>query len=290
MRTTRFLLPICLVLLLLTSPGSGPRAEVNAGSGSSTYCLIVGITEGPDPIPHSMWDPILEQPVDETLNPGGLARGDGRPDINVDPTNGWPRAVWAYNAGNDFDIALSEWMGQAWRHEPEFLTASTIDEVDPRIFIDDEASLYVVWWEDEAVKRVVLTTRPVGASEWTDSVVVAEPGRRPSVAVHAGELIVAYERDSPSGGQQVVYATEDGSGGFQAKVIAETARTEPLDIVLHSVGGRLWMEWKHGDFLFAHSEWSGGAWIAPETKPWTDRSWLGQEMVRRLIRSDLLAP
>ena len=66
MRTMRFLLPICLVLLLLTSPGSGPRAEVNAGSGSSTYCLVVGITEGPDPIPHSGWDPILGQPVDGT--------------------------------------------------------------------------------------------------------------------------------------------------------------------------------------------------------------------------------
>jgi len=286
----RSFLPVCLVLLLLpTTPGL--RAEVTGdSSGSSTYCLVVGITEGPDPIPHAQWDPVLGQPSDETLNPGGMARRDGRPDISVDPATGWPRAVWAYNVGTDHDIALNEWLGQAWRYEPEFLTSSTIDEVDPRIFIGDDASLYVVWWEDDANKRVLLTTRLVGASEWTDPIVVAEPGRRPTVAVHADTLIVAYERDSGSGGQEVVFAIEDGVGGFKSTVIAETDRTEPLDIVLHSVGRRLWMEWKHADFLFAYSERINGAWVAPTTRPWTDRSWLGQEMMRKLIRTDLLAP
>ena len=150
-------------------------------------------------------------------------------------------AVWAYNAGGDFDIAFSEWDGTEWT-ATDFLTASTDDERDPRLFVEPDGTVHVVWWAPGPSERVCLATRETGSSTWGLPVEVTsgtENGRRPSVTVFNGELSVAYERGSATPGmvQDVVIATRQPGRGFVFETIGATARTEALDVVLHAEQG-----------------------------------------------------
>lgn len=287
MRMTRFSWAGYLALLLLLATIPAVRAEVVSGPN---YIILMGITEGPDPIPQVQWTPVLQPPTAAVLNQDGWLRDDGRPDIAVDPMTQTPAVVWAQDQGTDHDIAFNEFLDQAWRLEPELLADTFVDELDPRIFIDTDSTVWVTWWEDGPSSRILVRSRPLGSESWNEPILVTASGRRPSVAVKDGRLLVAYERDISTGGQDIVVASAKQEGGFVYDVVATTARTEPLDVILHSLHGRLWMEWKHDFSMFAYSELVGDAWVAPTSRPWVDRSWLGQEMVRKLIQLELTAP
>ena len=69
--------------------------------------IILGVIEGPDPIPQVIWEPVRDIDPDLVLNADGALRGDGRPDVAMDPETGWPHVVWAYFTGPDFDIVHS---------------------------------------------------------------------------------------------------------------------------------------------------------------------------------------
>jgi hypothetical protein len=169
-------------------------AEVSAlPQGPVVDTLILGtITEDSDPI--TSWLQYRPASPSEVLNPGGHARGDGRPDLASKPgTLGWPLAIWAWNTGADHDIAYAEWNGGAWG-PIEFLTAGIEDELDPRLFVESDGTLHAAWWLDGPVDRVFLVTKPAG-SIWGLPVEVVTGGRRPSVAVDGGTLRVAFERD-----------------------------------------------------------------------------------------------
>jgi hypothetical protein len=218
--------------------------------------------------------------------------GDGRPDI-VWKENGWPAVTWNYNAGSDFDIAFSEWDGTQWT-ATAFLTASTGDERDPRLFVEPDGTTRVVWWTAGASEEVYLSTRQAGSSTWDLPVVVTtggENGRRPAVSVFEGMVFVAYERDSISPGmaQDIVVAALQAGGGFVFEVIGATARTERFDVMLHAEQGHLWADWKHeaGEFGCAEHQSSAG-WTANTPEPWTDPSWIGVEQTRKAIRSRIL--
>jgi hypothetical protein len=81
-----------------------------------------------------VWRTTGEAPSrDQVLNADGAARGDGRPDIAVDPVSGLPRAVWSMRTGSGFDIVTSTFNGRAWT-EPVPITASFRgDDLDPKI-------------------------------------------------------------------------------------------------------------------------------------------------------------
>ena len=91
--------PLFLLAVLLLSIGSHAYAEVSADTPAAVNVLILGITEGPDPIPQVLWEPVREVDPILFLNPDGAPRGDGRPDIAFAPDTGWPHVVWSYNAG-----------------------------------------------------------------------------------------------------------------------------------------------------------------------------------------------
>jgi hypothetical protein len=130
----------------------------------------------------------------QVLNVDGALRGDGRPDIAVDPLTGLPRAVWSMRSGSGFDIVTSTFNGRAWT-EPMPLSASVrVDDLDPRLSFRADGVAVVVWWTSTATPAVHMGyLTPAG--RWVDQGVVSAPlqrAKRPAVH-HLGEqTIIAY--------------------------------------------------------------------------------------------------
>jgi hypothetical protein len=108
------------------------------------------------------------------------------------------------------------------------------------------------------------------------------------VAVWQARTLVSYERSSISGGQEVVVATRNAAGGFVSTVVATTSRKEPLDSLLHVVGGTLWVDWRHAEDAYAWIVFDGTAWSLPHIVAWDDHSWAGVEQARQFIKHQAL--
>lgn len=256
--------------------------------------LTLGIiTEDPETI--GVWQQFRDLPPNQVLNPGGDTRGDGRPDIaykvsgEPGPTGSWPVVVWAYKAGADHDVAIAEWTGTAWS-AIVFLTAGIEDDLDPRAFVEADGTAHVVWWTDDELDRVVLATRSAATGLWSAPIEVIAGGRRPSVAVLDGVLRVAFERDSVVAGmqQEVVVLRREPAGSFGEESVATTARSEPLDAMLHVSGGTLWLDWMHGEGVFGSVEYGPSGWGAVAEPPWSAPTWVGVEETRRAIEIQVL--
>lgn len=275
--------------------GSTARAEVSVDSQNDAVRTLVMGSHTEDPVPIGIWLQYRVVAPEQVLNADGDLRGDGRPDIVYlslvdDPEPiGQPAAIWAYNLGSDHDIAFSEWTGGAWG-PTEFLTAGTDDDLDPRIFAEPDGALHTVWWTDKVVDRVYWSSRPPGSTIWDTPVEVVSGGRRPTVAVFAGTLRVAYERNSSVAGmaQDVVVLRREAGGGFTEEFVASTTHSDPLDAVLHASGEKLWLDWKHDAHLFGCAERGSVAWGPAELVSWPDPSWVGVEETRRVVRGFVL--
>jgi len=282
MRRNRWQPTAFLVLAAWLATVGSLRAEVSADPNPiEVGVIILGIIEGPDPIPQVIWEPVRDVDPDLYLNPDGAGRGDGRPDIAIDSVTGWPHVVWAYNLGGDSDIAYSRWNGSAWL-ETEFLTSSAVDELDPRIFIDDEFT-YVVWWE-ESRSAIRLLKRPrLGAWE-PPELIVGNSGVRPSVVAWGATVLVVSETEDGQGGREIVLSTQLGQGSFSTELVGSIPGDVPLDVVLHYEPGRLWMDWRNSNTAFAYSEFAGEVWLPATVVPWPDQSWVKVEAARLYIR------
>jgi len=286
MQRNRIRLMVSLVMVVLAATTGALRAEVSAAPNATEVCVVVlGIIEGPDPIPQGIWEPIRDVDPALFLNPEGAGREDGRPDIAMDPVTRWPHVVWAYNNGTDHDIAYSRWDGDGWL-QTEFLTSNAADEIDPRIHVDGDA-VYVVWWEKDA-QSVWFVKRPrLGAWEVPEQVSERRE-MRPSVATWGGTVLVVAESEDGQGGRDIVLSTRLGQGDFEAEVVGATPENLALDVVLHVEREKMWMDWKRSGTEFAYSEFTGAAWAPAATLPWTDHSWIAVEEARLRIRSLIL--
>lgn len=265
-------------------------AEIRGGRvNDSIYVLILGIGDSADPI--VCWELVEEWEAGsgKPLNPGGDLRGDGRPDLVIDPTTGWPLVTWAYWAGTDYDVAYSEWEGEDWS-EIGFITSTIENQLDPRSHIDDTGKVLTVWWEDIQTGRLYLAVRAPGETQWGNAQLIQRSGRRPSVVPDGYDLLVAFEKDGPQGIQKVSVLTLFAGGGSQEQTLASTDRIDPLDVIIHEAQGVYWAEWKHSDDAFAYSVRTVDGWTDPITVPWTDHSWVGEEELRRIIRTEVLTP
>jgi len=287
----RIALYLSVVLLAAGVITVAPRAEVSAETKQAVNLLILlGITEGPDPIPQVIWEPLRDVDPSLFLNREGAARGDGRPDAAFHPSSFWPHVVWAFHAGTDHDIGYSAWNGSGWG-DVEFLTSTVSDDLDPRIFIGPGGMVYVVWWE-AGTEQVWMSARSTGFSNWEDPEPVTglvDAGRRPSVVVSGGVVRTAYERDASPAGQEIVVATRVGVGVYDLEVIALSQSTLALNVILHDEQGILWIDWRHSDTEFAYSAYDGGTWSGLNTLPWTDDSWARADEARRVIRGIVLS-
>lgn len=282
---------VASVAFVLATP---PRAEVSVTrSGPPVFSvLIMGATEGGDPIPTIVWR--AYRPVEGILNVGGEARDDNAPDVSSLPAGGEPVAVWSYQCGSDHDIAYAQWEGSGWG-PIEFLTAGSADDLDPRMFTEADGTLHVVWWRAGSPGKVLWTVRHTGSSLWDEPVEVtagAESGRRPSGAVVDGVLQIAYERDCavPGFAQEVVVSRRMVDGTFEPTVVAQTTRVDRLDAVLHWEAGREWVDWKgeHGVLIYTRADGAGWGPLTSQVAPST--SWIGVEEARRSIRRLVLVP
>ncbi len=289
--TSRFAIVLTILIFFLASD---VIAELSTDpTGPNTFnTILMHIVDGPDPIGALGWQQVRAIPTAQILNTSGVGRGDERPDFTWQAVNGWPVATWAYCAGTDYDIAFSEWDGSSWT-PAEFLTFSTNNELDPRIFLETNGTTHVTWWVAGPTDQVFLATRTTGSSQWSTPVQVTPAstgGRRPSVAVFDGVLLVAYERecDEPESAQEIVVARQQAGGGFLDEIVAQTVRDLRLDVILHAENGRLWVDWKHDASTFGYAERGTTAWNAPGNEPWAESTWIGVEDIRRTIRRNLL--
>ncbi|NIL99546.1 MAG: hypothetical protein GTN89_00990 [Acidobacteria bacterium] len=283
MRKTLF---VAVMLALL---GSVASAEVSyrIGEVDGGGVIIMGIIDHSDPVGIA-WQPLGQIPADWILNPSGATRGDGWPSVARDPNTGYESVTWAYNAGSDFDIAYSEWDGTQWA-PVEFLTASTAKELDPRVRVASDGTVAVAWWEDGVVDTVFLRTRLAGSPIWSSPVQVSQPGvpaRRPSIVDHEGTIRIVYEQDAIIG--QDVVVTTVTEEGYTRETVHTTARTEPLDAILHTRGSHLWLDWKESSDALGRAAWEADSWVVQPSEPWLDESWIGIEQARRSVRSKVL--
>jgi len=289
-------------ILLLCSVPFATRAEVAADRNRDVVSTIVVGVIVDDPNPIGLWFQHRANTDSRILNPDGDPRGDGRPDLFFGPS-GRPTVAWAYNLGTDHDIAFSQWNADAWS-TIEFVTASTDDERDPRIFVEPDGTLHVVWWTAGAIDRVYLQSRQWDAdlALWTPPVQVSadtHSARRPSVVVHQGQLLIAYERSFATGeagepvpvNQEIIVATRASAGdAFSYATVVSTTNLERLDPILHRERGQVWLDWIHDFEFFGCSERRNASWSPLVLEPRLDDSWLGEEQVRRIIRRDVLGP
>jgi hypothetical protein len=278
------------LLLAATVPSHAEFAGEYLDGGFSL--VVLAIIEDPDPVPAlawAPWEPIRVGISGDTLNLEGHPREDGPPENAYDPVTGQPLVTWAYRAGSDYDIAVSDYSGEGWT-EPVFLTVSSMNDLDPHTYIDDAGRAYVVWWRPGEAPRLYLAVREPGSTEWSLPQMIASPGRRPSLVRVGEDLLVAYERDHAAGGQELVLATLPECGGITYQVVTTTERTDPLRAVVHHAGGELWVDWQASDGSFAYSVRADQGWTEPVELPLYENSWLAEEEVRKVIRSDLLVP
>jgi hypothetical protein len=249
-------LSVILVLLAATSVGH----HVLAGDLEDDRSSVAGITEGPDPI-------------------GALAGGNGHQ--SGAPGGAWPTAVddspgvaflpgprvlevWAQDVGGDHDIVFSEREHLGVSGTPRFLTSSPVDERDPAIHAEPPGDVCVVWWENAEPQSVLLRRRPAGSDEWDPPLLVTQHGRRPSVTAVGGDLLIAFERDGLARGQEIVVASLGRDGrAFRLVVVAETERSDPLDLRFGIRGGRLRLEWNVAPERRAFAELRAGVWTSP---------------------------
>ena len=54
---------IALMSVLILVPAANPlQAEIYADPVMPNFIILLGITEGPDPIPNVLWDPVVTRP------------------------------------------------------------------------------------------------------------------------------------------------------------------------------------------------------------------------------------
>jgi len=128
------------------------------------------------------------------LNPDGATRGDGRPDIAIDPVSGLPRAVWAMRGGSGFDIVTSTFDGRAWTEAIPLTATFGVDELDPRIAFRANGTATVAWWTNASVPTVQLAIKP-STGMWQLIGTVSEPGvkaKMPAISLEGNLIILAY--------------------------------------------------------------------------------------------------
>jgi len=293
MRRHRLIL-LALIASFAASLGGSAWAEV-AGRprhDGLVDMLVMGplsITDGVDPIPQ-VWTQYRPLPPEWVLNPSGELRGDGRPDIAFQRPSGVPFVVWAYNHGESHDIAMSYWQTNGWS-PVEFITNTADNEIDPRVFVRADGTVYVTWWVEGPDTRVEITSRIQDGDFWAAPQRITdlnEPGARPSIAFHGNAVWVAYERDATENlfnTREVAVRRQSQGGVFVLEYIAESEYDGPIEPVLHVKPGKFWMDWRYSEDQYAYAEINSTPGSSTSLESWTDPSWIGVESIRLLIAS-----
>ncbi|HKY31606.1 MAG TPA: hypothetical protein VJV23_03635, partial [Candidatus Polarisedimenticolia bacterium] len=193
-------------------------------------------------VPGFIWSVVRPGvPAAQILNPLGDAGGDGAPSVVLHPLTGFPEAVWSSWDGQDHEIVWSRWNGAAWT-TPLPLSQNTLQDLDPRLWIDAAGNRRIAWWRsggpfDEVVIRIL----PPGETQWWMAYRLS-PGdrhaRHPDIRTTSWGTFVLAEEENGSGLAAAVYECQalDGEtpqresepwGRKLLQVVAGTASLEP---------------------------------------------------------------
>ena len=147
-----------------------------------------------------------------------------------------------------------------------------------------------MYWIAGEVPRVVHRAAPADTLSWSEPSNVSQPleiAVRPSIAVHDGRLIVAYESHLSGFGttpRQVVVAERDDSA-WLSTVVAGSSYAGVIAPQVHRAPGRVWVDWTDGDTTM---RWSmrrdGEGWTPLESEPFSGNADL-ELHVRNRIRA-----
>lgn len=265
-----------ILALLLSSWSSNVRADVVVVQrvNGPAVPIIVGIIEDSDPV--GTWTRTLTRPDAIHLNVNGDLNGDGRPSMAHDPDSGRTAVAWARFNGSDHDVVVSVFDGGAWS-DPVVVAGGTGDQLDPALAIDPaDGSLHVAYWNAAPDERVYHAVGTPAGDSWSPPVPVSEPGDiavRPGLAFHQGSPVIAYESHNfgiEGLPKQIVVATHDG-GAWTHEAVEQTQRTGTNRVGVHSVYGRLWVDWIDDDgSLGFRAKPPGGPWGPTEFEPFAD--------------------
>jgi len=276
-------------LLAVSAVPSGAGNLCISGVNCEYLRYMLATTEEPDPI---KIPPTDDHTIALTLVPESKELTLPRPHVAFDELTGQALVVYCAYVGPDYDIAFTERQGEGW--EPiQFLSSTGIDDLDPRVAVGPDGTAYVVWWQRDrdTGDRVMLTRRSAETGEWEPPSLITIGGRRPSVAVVEDQLVVVYERTAAEVGQQIMVYTEWTLGLPVEETVVVTDRIGPLSPMVHSANGRIWLDWRNSDWSYSYLEQVEGVWDStPVVLPLVDDSWLGVELVRRTIETQILAP
>ncbi len=295
---TRTIVSALAFILIIGGSGTA-QAEVSVdlvtNGRPQTLMMRDDITDGIDPIPQ-LWQAYRSVSNQRILNPSGTIRPDDEPDVAYHPTTGNPIVAWAYNNGTERDIALAYWTGTSWS-AVEFLTASAEDEVDPKVFVERNGTIHVVWWVDSNDPQVRLMTRHHDADFWEAPIQVSpvgQAGRHPSVAVFQDVLWILLERDLSVGETapqpELALFRRDATATEFVEHDSYSPLVDQPSPRLEVLNGHLWASWRQSATDFAYASFSDPGWSAVELLGWTDDSWLGWENARKAIARLVIVP
>jgi hypothetical protein len=194
----KYRIPGSLLAFSLIALGSVQyvRSEVYAVLDASGQFVETRISPAGRGVRGGIWEPTGAAPAGAlVLNPNGDLRGDGRPDIAVNPVTGLPRAVWASRMGQHYQVVTAEFDGQKWLDPAAIAFSAVGDSLAPKIAFTPQGVAVVVWWVRDGSPTVRMAISSRSHPAWMDLGVQSEQGERasePAITQEGSLTIFAY--------------------------------------------------------------------------------------------------
>ncbi len=190
------------------------------------------------------------------------------PDSAVNPVSGYVETTDATLSSGNYEVRHTVNPGQGQDPQVTTLTSASADDLDPRLVISTAGDTWVVWWRDEASRKVLVRKRTYSTGAWDAERQVgnsSESGRRPRIVHDGTNPWVAYENTAGGGGTKIiVQKITDGSDPIPTgTVLSTTTYGGDLAVVIRSESSHLWVAWVDSS---THVGWSQYTYA---TQTWT---------------------
>ncbi len=141
------------------------------------------------------------------------------PFLGVNPVTGYIEMVYEYtNLDEDSEIFHTYWDPNLGAWMPPFqITSNGVNDRDPRIAFRQDGKRYCVWWAEDQVSSVYMSSEELNGEIWSAPETVTAPGMgasHPNILFSDDKLIIFYEGspgnsvNSASDGVRIIYKQE----------------------------------------------------------------------------------